>query len=121
MTGVQTCALPISTGLPIISVDYRLAVDGVAHTVPHDDCWAAHQWVRTGGHGIATDPGLVLVVGGSAGACPAASVALHGRDAGCPPAGVFLVYPIVHCPLPGPSAELAAVLAIFPPLLRQPG
>ena len=90
-------------------------MDGVAHTVPHDDCWAAHQWVRTGGHGIATDPGLVLVVGGSAGACLAASVALHGRDAGCPPAGVFLVYPIVHCPLPGPSAELAAVLAIFPP------
>ncbi|MDO4899701.1 alpha/beta hydrolase [Actinomyces sp.] len=106
-----------ATGLPVISVDYRLAVDGVTHPIPHDDCWAAYQWARAGGHGLPTDPARVAVGGGSAGACLAASVGLHGRDAGQAPAGVFLAYPLVHYPLPEPSAELAAVLATLPPLL----
>ena len=106
-----------ATGLPVISVGYRLAVDGVHHPVPHDDCYAAYLWVRAGGHGTATDPGLVLVGGGSAGACLAASVGLHARDTGEDAAGVFLAYPLVHYPLPEPSAELTAVLATLPPLL----
>ncbi|MBM6978577.1 MAG: alpha/beta hydrolase [Actinomyces succiniciruminis] len=109
-----------ATGLPVVSVDYRLAVDGVTHPVPHDDCWAAYQWVRAGGHGLPTDPARVAVGGGSAGACLAASVGLHGRDAGQAPAGVFLAYPLVHYPLPGPSAELAAVLSTLPPVLLGP-
>ncbi|WP_103062552.1 alpha/beta hydrolase [Actinomyces qiguomingii] len=106
-----------ATGLPVVSVDYRLAVDGLTHPVPHDDCWAAYQWVRSGGHGLPADPERVAVGGGSAGACLAASVGLHGRDAGEPPAGIFLAYPLVHYPLPEPSAELTAVLATLPPLL----
>ena len=62
------------TGLPVVSVFYRLCHDGVHHPVPHEDCWAAYQWVRSGGHGIATDPARVAVGGASAGACLAATV-----------------------------------------------
>ena len=64
------------TGLPVVSVFYRLCHDGVHHPVPHEDCWAAYQWVRSGGHGIATDPARVAVGGASAGACLAATVGL---------------------------------------------
>ncbi|SDN41684.1 Acetyl esterase/lipase [Actinomyces ruminicola] len=106
-----------ATGLPVISVAYRLCRDGIHHPVPHDDCWAAYQWVRAGGHGLPTDPERVAVGGGSAGACLAATIGLHGRDADCPPAGVFLAYPLVHYPRPPASTELAAAIATLPPAL----
>ncbi len=106
-----------ATGLPVISVGYRLAGGGVHHPVPHDDCWAAYRWVRDGGHGLPTDPERVVVGGGSAGACLAASVGLHGRDAALAPAGVLLIYPLLHYPLTEPSEELTAVLDTLPPLL----
>ncbi|VEG29277.1 alpha/beta hydrolase [Actinomyces howellii] len=107
------------TGLPVISVAYRLCLDGVHHPVPHDDCYAAYRWVRDGGHGLPADPGRVLVGGGSAGACLAASVGLHGRDVGQAPAGVFLAYPIAHYPRPRAVAELSTALALLPPALSD--
>ena len=107
------------TGLPVVSVFYRLCHDGVHHPVPHEDCWAAYQWVRSGGHGIATDPARVAVGGASAGACLAATVGLHGRDDGEAPALVYLAYPIVHYPRPPATDELAAALATLPPALSD--
>ncbi|MCI7458089.1 alpha/beta hydrolase [Actinomyces urogenitalis] len=107
------------TGLPVVSVFYRLCHDGVHHPVPHDDCWAAYEWARQGGHGLLTDPTAVLVGGGSAGACLAASIGVHGRDAAVPPAGVFLAYPLVHCPRPPASAELTHALRKLPPALSD--
>nr|WP_306468548.1 alpha/beta hydrolase fold domain-containing protein [Actinomyces sp. 186855] len=116
--GDHTAArLAEATGLPVINVDYRLATEGRHHPVLHDDVWAAFRWARDGGHGLATDPSLVIVGGGSAGAALAATIGHRGRDEGPAPAGVVLAYPLVHYPLPEPSAELAAVLATLPPLL----
>lgn len=109
------------TGLPIVSVYYRLCHDGIHHPIPHEDCWAAYQWVRQGGHGLAVYPQRIAVGGGSAGACLAATVGLHGRDADQAPAGVFLAYPLVHCPRPEASAELAAAVATLPPALGDNG
>ena len=108
-----------TTGLPVISVFYRLCHDGVHHPVPHDDCWAAYQWVRSSGHGLATDPERVAVGGASAGACLAATVGLRGRDEDTAPAGVFLAYPLVHYPRPEAPEELRAALVGMPPALAD--
>lgn len=107
-----------ATGIPVISVDYRLCVDGAYHPVCHDDCWAAYQWVRGGGHGIATDPERVAVGGGSAGAALAATVGIHGRDAGELPSSLVLIYPVAHTPIPEVDDELRALLATLPPLFQ---
>lgn len=105
------------TGLPVVSVGYRLCVNGIHHPVPHDDCWAAWTWMGQGGldeFGLPTDPERMCVGGGSAGACLAGTIGLHGRDAGAAPAGVFLIYPLVHYPRPAASAELTAALSTLP-------
>ncbi|MBE6481499.1 MAG: alpha/beta hydrolase [Actinomyces ruminicola] len=113
--GDHTAArLAHATGLPVVNVDYRLATEGRHHPVLHDDVWAAYTWARSGGHGTPTDPGLVFVGGGSAGAALAATIGHHGRDAEAAAAGVFLAYPLVHYPRPPASAELAAALAVLP-------
>lgn len=108
-----------TTGLPVVSVDYRLAVGGVHHPVPEDDCVAAHEWVRDGGAGLPIDPERVAVGGASAGACLAASVALRMRDAGTPAWRLLLVYPVAHAVVPEPTGELAAKLAASPAILRS--
>ena len=36
----------VRAGAVVVSVDYRLAVDGVSYPVPHDDTVAAISWVR---------------------------------------------------------------------------
>jgi xylan 1,4-beta-xylosidase len=43
-------------------------------------------------------------------------VALHGRDAGTPPAQALLLYPVLH-PWLRPSPELAACIAVMPRVL----
>lgn len=111
--------LAAATGLPVVSVAYRLCHDGVHHPVPHDDCWAAYQWVRSGGHGLPTDPARIVVGGASAGACLAAGVGLRGRDERQAPAGVFLAYPLVHYPRPSAPEELRAALVGLPPALSD--
>ena len=42
-TAREVCA---RAGAVVVSVDYRLAVDGVSYPVPHDDTVAAVAWVR---------------------------------------------------------------------------
>jgi acetyl esterase/lipase len=107
-----------STGRPVVSADYRLAVDGVHHPVPEDDALAAYLWSRDGGTGLGVDPNRVAIGGASAGACLSASVALRLRDAGTPPWRVFMVYPTVHSVVPEPTGEHAAALAQLVDTLR---
>ncbi|MDO4259251.1 MAG: alpha/beta hydrolase [Actinomycetaceae bacterium] len=107
-----------ATGIPVISVDYRLCVDGAHHPVCHDDCWAAYQWVRSSGHGIATDPQRVAIGGGSAGAALAGTVGVHGRDVGEAPSSLVLIYPVAHAPIPAPDDELRALLETLPPIFH---
>lgn len=99
--------LVVRAGATVVSVDYRLATNGVHFPVPHDDALAAYDWAveRFG-------PGAIG--GASAGANLAAGVALRLRDEGRPPRGVLLLYPLVHPELPQPSTELAAKLALLP-------
>ena len=106
------------TGGVVVSVDYRLANDGVHFPVPHDDCYAAYEWLRETGGALGVDPERIAVGGASAGANLAAGVALRARDEEVPPALVLLAYPVVHTELPTPSAELAEALVMTPLALR---
>lgn len=101
----------------VVSVDYRLCLGGVHFPVPHDDCWAAYLWTLEHASQLGIDPRRLAVGGASAGGNLAAGVALHGRDAGRPPAQALLMYPVAH-PWLRPSAELEACLAQVPGCLR---
>ena len=52
-TAREICA---RAGAVVVSVDYRLAVDGVHYPVPHDDAVAAIAWVRDGAGELGIDP-----------------------------------------------------------------
>ena len=105
-TGRELCR---RAGAVVVSVDYRLATQGVHFPVPHDDAVAAYQWAVD-----RFQAGAPAVIGGaSAGACLAAGAALRLRDEGRAPVGVMLLYPLVHPELPEPSEELAATLALL--------
>ncbi|MET1074689.1 MAG: alpha/beta hydrolase [Umezawaea sp.] len=106
-------------GAVVVSVDYRLAVGGVAHPVPLDDVVAAVRWTRD----HATDLGVdrIHVGGASAGGNLAAGAALRLRDEdGWTPASLVLAYPVLHPELPPPTPSLVARMAEVPPILHFP-
>jgi acetyl esterase/lipase len=103
-TGREVCS---RAGAVVVSVDYRLATQGVHFPVPHDDVLAAYEWGVQ--HFGARE--RCVIGGGSAGANLAAGVALRLRDEGRAPTGVLLLYPLVHPELPVASDELAGKLA----------
>lgn len=105
--------LCVRAGAVVISVDYRLATQGVHYPVPHDDVYAAYGWASSRAAELAATS-RVVIGGGSAGANLAAGVALRLRDDGDAPAGVMLLYPAVHPVLPPASEELADKLALLP-------
>lgn len=107
-------------GITVVSVDYRLANDGIHFPVPSDDCLAAWQWATTDSD-LDVEAGAWHIGGGSAGGNLAASVALQARDgrAALPRTSV-LVYPVLHSELPAPSAELAEKIARLPEDRRFP-
>lgn len=87
----------------VVSVDYRLAP---AHPFPAalDDVVAAYRWVRDGDHGWSVDRQRVALGGASAGAHVVAGATLAFRDAGDPPAALWLAYPVTD-PLGGPYPD----------------
>ncbi|WP_051393388.1 alpha/beta hydrolase [Glycomyces arizonensis] len=103
-------------GVFTVSVDYRLARNGVRHPVPIDDVHAAWTWLC----GEETARGLPIAIGGaSAGGALALAAALRARDTGPRPAdALLLAYPFAHYPNPAldpqVSAEMAAIPARFP-------
>lgn len=105
-------ALALRTDAHVVSVDYRLALDGVHHPVPLDDAVAAAEWLR------AATPGPFVVGGASAGGCLAAAVALRLRDAGRAPDLALLMYPLLHPIVPEPDADLAAIVERVPEAFR---
>ena len=95
-------------GIRVITVDYRLAGDGVHFPIPNDDVRAAFLWA-TGLHGA------VGLAGASAGAALAAGVAVTLRDEGSTlPSSLVLAVPLLHPFLPPLSKQLAAVVPSIP-------
>lgn len=99
-------------GFVVVSVFYRLAVDGVHYPVPSDDVVAAFRWVADHAAELGIDPRRLAIGGASAGGDLAAGALLRLRDEGGPlPARAVLAYPIVHPELPPFTEELAAAAA----------
>lgn len=114
-TAREVCA---RAGAVVVSVDYRLAVDGVCYPVPHDDTVAAVSWVRDNAATLGVDGTRLAIGGASAGAnlTAGAALKLRDRDAWLPAALVF-VYGVAHAVLPPASPGLAAALTELPSLL----
>ncbi|WP_406221703.1 alpha/beta hydrolase [Streptomyces canus] len=103
----------------VVSVDYRLAVDGVTYPVPHDDVVAAVRWVRDNAAALEIDPSRITVGGASAGANLAAGAVLRLRDDDTwLPAGLVLAYAAMHSVLPPLSPPQAEAFAPLPRMVR---
>jgi acetyl esterase/lipase len=107
-------------GTPVLSVDYRLARDGVSYPIPHDDALAGWFWARKNATSLGLDPDLLCLGGAGAGGNLAVGAALYLIDAGKPlPAKLLLAYPFLHAELPPPAAGLDEdVMAGLPRHLR---
>ncbi|MGH3952662.1 MAG: alpha/beta hydrolase [Mycobacterium sp.] len=80
------------TGLPVVSVDYRLAPEH-PYPTPIEDCYAALRWLSVQGW---IDPTRIAIGGASAGGGLTAALALLARDRGeVAPAMQLLVYPML--------------------------
>ena len=118
------------SGGVVVSVDYRLARDGVHFPVPHEDVLTAWLWTLEHAGELGADAGRVCLGGASAGGNLAVGAALYLKDAGLPvPARLLLAYPFLHAELPAPSdlpvaapgpevPDLSDVLDGLPRLLR---
>lgn len=102
----------------VLSVAYRLAVEGRHYPEPLHDVVAAFSWAREHAAALGSDSSVVSLGGASAGANLAAAAALLLRDQNRPlPASLVLIYPVLHARLPEPSPELAGKVARLTPLL----
>ncbi len=94
-------------GTPVVSVDYAKCLGQTHHPVPSDDVLAAWRFVAADAHGLLGVPPSALHLGGaSAGSTLASGVVARLATAGdAPPAGVVLVYPLLHPYPPGMAAD----------------
>jgi acetyl esterase/lipase len=108
----------VRAGAVVVSVDYRLAVDGVSYPVPHDDTVAAICWLRDNADTLGIDDDRISIGGASAGANLTAGAVLKLRDReGWLPRTLVFVYGVAHPVVPPPSPALAAALAELPAIL----
>ena len=108
----------VRAGAVVVSIDYRLAVDGICYPVPHDDTVAAIAWVRDSAADLGVDADRISVGGASAGANLTAGAVLKLRDRdGWLPRTLVFVYGVAHPVVPQPSPDLAAALTELPPVL----
>jgi acetyl esterase len=99
--------LAATSGVAVLSVDYRLAPE---HPFPAavEDAWAAFAWLAANAASLGADPGRIAVGGDSAGANLAAVLCLLAREAGLSPALQLLIYPIADVATKHPSRQLFA-------------
>lgn len=82
-------------GIGVVSVDYRLAGDGVHFPLPMEDVLSVVRWARS--HRPTGSSAPISLGGASAGACLAASAAAWLRDHAQPlPRSLVLAYPVLH-------------------------
>lgn len=82
------------TGVPFLSVDYRVAPEASGTTLT-DDGFTALGWFVDRAAEFGVDPVRIAVMGDSAGGGVAAGVAIAARDAGVPLAKQILIYPML--------------------------
>jgi acetyl esterase len=95
--------MALGSGLPVVSVDYRLAPEH-PFPAPADDSFAVYRWLADGKSDLEIDPERIVVTGVSAGGALAAAVALMARDFGIvQPIYQLLLYPVLDDRMNTPS------------------
>jgi acetyl esterase/lipase len=80
------------SGLPMLSVDYRLAPES-PHPIPVEDCYAGLTYLADNAASLGVDPKRIAVMGESAGGGLATAISMLARDRGGPlPARQILIY-----------------------------
>lgn len=88
-------ALAAAAGVPVASVEYRLAPES-PFPAPQEDCHSALAWLAGQADALGFDAGRIIVAGESAGGGLAAALAIMARDLGGPTiAGQLLTYPML--------------------------
>ena len=92
-------------GIPVASVEYRLAPDH-PFPAPQEDCLAGLKWLADNAVALGVDPARIGIIGESAGGGLAAATAQMARDTGGPAlAAQFLVYPMLDHRTGGPDCR----------------
>jgi acetyl esterase/lipase len=94
-----------NTGVPFLSVDYRLAPE-YPGTVRVDDGHAALAWFVERAEDFEIDSARIAVMGESGGGGVAAGVAIAARDAGVAVAKQLLIYPMLDDRTVDPDPKL---------------
>lgn len=94
------------TGVPFLSVGYRLAPE-VRATVPAEDAYTGLRWLTEHAGEFSLDPARIAVMGDSGGGGVAASAAILARDRGLQLARQILIYPMLDDRTVEPDPSLA--------------
>lgn len=101
-----------AAGIPVLSVDYRMCLNGLHHPAPQDDVLTAWHWARAYAAELGVTADQLHLGGASAGGCLVAGAALRLRDQGQPlPASLYLAYPVLQGHLPPATPQAAGELA----------
>lgn len=98
------------TGVPFLSIDYRLAPEH-PHPTPVEDCFAGVRWLLEHADELRVDPARVAIMGDSSGGGLAAGAALMARDRGVALARQILIYPMLDDRTTVPDPALAPFAA----------
>ncbi|UKK82973.1 alpha/beta hydrolase [Sphingopyxis sp. BSN-002] len=109
-TSMVPAALAAAAGVPVASVEYRLAPEH-PFPAPQQDCHSALSWLAGQSEALGFDASRIVVAGESAGGGLAAALAIMARDLGGPAiAGQLLTYPMLDhrtgsdfCPYANPN------------------
>jgi triacylglycerol lipase len=109
---IQTspASLAVAAGVPVASVEYRLAPEH-PFPAPQEDCHSALVWLAGQAGTLGFDASRIVVAGESAGGGLAAALTIMARDLGGPAiAGQLLTYPMLDhrtgsdaCPYANPN------------------
>jgi acetyl esterase/lipase len=94
------------SGVPMLSVAYRLAPESRGTAVA-EDVFAALGWLHEHAEQLGADPARIAVMGDSGGGAPAAGAAILARDRRVPLAGQVLIYPMLDDRAVEPDLQLA--------------
>ena len=103
-------ALAAAVGVPVVSVEYRLAPEH-PFPAPQEDCHSALSWLAAQADAFGFNANRIVVAGESAGGGLAAALTIMARDLGGPAiAGQLLTYPMLDhrtgseaCPYNNPT------------------